>query len=150
MNLPGYELRTWARILAAALLWATPFPARAVLGDTAASVLTDQARMKGTLHSVDRRTYVMHEITTTSPDSLSATNQGQDANGDPVGTAGTVDFTIENADTLFNTNNTAFSTLGGPNPGAFDWGLAFFFGRNIFTAIDQMSTPAGTGPYFAY
>jgi hypothetical protein len=43
-----------------------PFPARAVLGDSAASVLTDQARMKGTLRSVDRGTYVMHEITTTT------------------------------------------------------------------------------------
>lgn len=38
-------------------------PVRAVLGDTAASVLTDQARMKGSLHSVDEKTYVMHEIT---------------------------------------------------------------------------------------
>src|SRR5271167_2063498 len=68
MNLPAYryELTTCARILAAVLLLAMPFPARAVLGDTAASVLTDQARMKGTLHSVDRRTYVMHEITTTT------------------------------------------------------------------------------------
>ena len=43
-----------------------PFPALAVLGDTAASVLTDQARMKGTLRSVDHRTYVQHEITTTT------------------------------------------------------------------------------------
>src|ERR1700730_12066406 len=66
MNLPAYrcELTTCARIVAAALLLAVPFPAHAVLGDTAASVLTDQARMKGTLHSVDRRTYVVHEITT--------------------------------------------------------------------------------------
>lgn len=85
-----------------------------------------------------------------SPDNLSATNQGQDANGNPLGTAGTVNFAIENATNLFNTGNTAFSTSGAPNPGAFDWGLAFFFGRNVFTAIDQMSTPAGTGPYFAY
>jgi len=38
-------------------------PARAVLGDTAASVLTDQARMKGSLRSVDEKTYIMHEIT---------------------------------------------------------------------------------------
>jgi hypothetical protein len=87
---------------------------------------------------------------TTSPDNLSATNQGQDANGNPVGTAGTVNFTIEDASTLFTSGNTAFSTSGGPNPGAFDWGLAFFFGRNVFTAIDGMSTPGGTGPYFAY
>ena len=40
-----------------------PLPARAALGDNAASVLTDQARMKGTLRSVDAHTYVMHEIT---------------------------------------------------------------------------------------
>lgn len=40
-----------------------PFRAHAVLGDNAASVLADQARMKGTLHSVDAHTYVVHEIT---------------------------------------------------------------------------------------
>jgi hypothetical protein len=51
----------WA--LAAALLVALSIPAFAVLGDNAASVLTDQARMKGTLSSVDNHTYVMHEIT---------------------------------------------------------------------------------------
>ena len=39
-------------------------PARAVLGDSAASVLNDQARMKGTLRSVDVTSYVLHEITT--------------------------------------------------------------------------------------
>jgi hypothetical protein len=38
-------------------------PAWAVLGDGAASVLNDQARMKGTLRSVDMKAYVMHEIT---------------------------------------------------------------------------------------
>lgn len=86
----------------------------------------------------------------TSPDNLSATNQGQDANGNPVGTASALNFTIENATNLFTTGNTAFSTLGGPNPGGFDWGLSFFYGRNVFTAIDNMSTPAGPGPYYAY
>ena len=86
----------------------------------------------------------------TSPDNLSATNQGQDVNGNPVGTPGTVNFAIENADTLFATNNTAFSTAGAPNPGSFDWGLGFFFGRNVFTAIENLSTPGGAGPYFAY
>jgi hypothetical protein len=83
-----------------------------------------------------------------------ATNQGQDASGNPLGSPGTVNFSIENADTLFSTNNTAFSTLGGgPSGGAtssFDWGLPFFFGRNVFTAIDGLSTPGGTGPYYAY
>ena len=64
MNLSFCDPRTAGRILAAALLLAMPFPVRAVLGDNAASVLTDQARMKGTLHSVDHGAYVVHEITT--------------------------------------------------------------------------------------
>jgi hypothetical protein len=55
-----------ARILLFCLVLVLPFPALAVLGDTAASVLNDQARMKGTLRSVDSHTYVMHEITSPS------------------------------------------------------------------------------------
>ncbi|HTV66645.1 MAG TPA: DUF3443 family protein [Bryocella sp.] len=87
----------------------------------------------------------------TSPDNITATNQGQDANGDPLGTSGSANFSIENTSNLFNTNNTAFSTLGGPNPGAFDFGLSFFFGKNVFTAIDGATVSgAPTGPFFAY
>ncbi len=83
-----------------------------------------------------------------SPDNLSAVNQGSNGQSGP-----TTPFTIENALTLFNNNggnNTAFSTLGGPNPGSFDWGLSFFYGKNVFSAIENMSTPGGTGPYYAY
>jgi hypothetical protein len=43
-----------------------PLSCWATLGDNAASVLTDQAQMKGTVHSVDNRTYVLHEITAPS------------------------------------------------------------------------------------
>ncbi len=81
----------------------------------------------------------------TSPDNLTAVNQGSNGQSGP-----TTNFSIENTNNLFNTNNTAFSTLGGPNPGVFDWGLSFFFGRNVFTAIENMSAPGGTPPYFAY
>jgi len=49
--------------VAAVGLLASAMPAFAVLGDSASTVLADQARMKGTLHSVDAHTYVMHEIT---------------------------------------------------------------------------------------
>ena len=54
----------WKRsaLLLFGVLAFVPLPARAVLGDTAASVLTDQARMKGSLRSVDAKAYVMHEI----------------------------------------------------------------------------------------
>jgi hypothetical protein len=89
----------------------------------------------------------------TSPDNLTATNQGQNNNGQPSGTAASVNFSIENAGTLFQTSNTAWSTLGGPYgspPVEFDWGLSFFFGRSVFTAIDLVNTPAGPGPYVAY
>ncbi len=54
------------RLLLTALFLTLSVPAWAALGDTAASVLTDQARLKGTLHSVDNRTHVMHEITLSS------------------------------------------------------------------------------------
>ena len=53
----------WMGIVLIALFLISPFPARADLGDNAASVLSDQARMKGTLHSTDMKTYVIHEIT---------------------------------------------------------------------------------------
>lgn len=84
---------------------------------------------------------------TTSPDNLSAVNKGSNGQSGP-----TTNFSVENTINLFNTDNTAFSTLGGPSldPSSFDWGLSFFFGRDVFTAIENMSTPGGTGPFFAY
>jgi hypothetical protein len=88
---------------------------------------------------------------TSSPQSFTVTNQGQNANGNGVGNAVQTSFSIEDTNNLFNSNNTAFSTLGGPNPGAFDFGLSFFFGKNVFTAIDGQSVSGGpTGPFFAY
>ncbi len=78
---------------------------------------------------------------------LSATNQGLN------GASGEVEFSVANADSLFNDNAAAFvfGELAGPNSLAgFDWGLPFFFGRNVFTAIEGKSTPGGTGPYWAY
>ncbi len=60
-------------------------------------------------------------------------------------------FSVANADTLFsNRSNFVFQNLGGPNAGTFDWGLPFFFGRNVFTAIDSRGTPGGSGPFWAY
>ncbi len=93
----------------------------------------------------------------TSPDNLTATNQGQNDSGQLTGNPGTVNFAVENANTLFqNQSDTAWSTLGGPYPAPsgspveFDWGLPFFFGKNVFVAIGGASTPGGTGPYVAY
>jgi hypothetical protein len=65
----------------------------------------------------------------------------------------TANFSVANADTLFSiTSYTAFSNLGGTNSdtAGFDLGLPFFYGHNVFTAIENASTPGGVGPYFAY
>ena len=62
-----------------------------------------------------------------------------------------INFSIADADTLFSkSTNAVFNMLGGPNSGTFDWGLPFFFGRNVYTAIESKSTPGGVGPYWAY
>jgi hypothetical protein len=67
------------------------------------------------------------------------------------GANATLGFTVGNADTLtMNLNNAAVNGLAGPNPGTFDFGLPFFFGRNVYMAIEGRSTPGGTGPYLAY
>ena len=56
---------------------------------------------------------------------------------DVFGTSATVPLAIANADGLFKTANTAFADLAGVagSPGAFVWGLPFFFGRPVYTAI---------------
>jgi hypothetical protein len=67
------------------------------------------------------------------------------------GTTATIGFSIDNGETLLNNLRfSVFGELGGPNSGAFDWGLPFFYGRTVFTAIEGQSTPGGTGPYWAY
>ncbi len=84
----------------------------------------------------------------TSTQSLTAVNLGTN------GTSGSVSFSVANAHNLFTSNTaaTAFNNIAGtfPGSGGFDWGLPFFFGRNVFSAIEGASTPAGTGPYVAY
>ena len=60
-----------------------------------------------------------------------------------------VPFTAGNVDNV----NETFSVFGeatGENPGSFDWGLPFFYGRTVFNAIETKSTPGGIGPYWAY
>jgi hypothetical protein len=78
----------------------------------------------------------------TSTLSLSATNTGQNGN------SGTVSFSIGNALNYFNSNpsSTVDGSLGGVNgdSASFDWGLPFFYGRKVYTAIN------GNTPYFAY
>ena len=82
-----------------------------------------------------------------SDQTVAVTNTGTN------GASGAVSLTVSNADTLLLSGNTAFSNLAGPGTGrtgGFLFGVPFFYGRSVFTAINGESTPGGNGPYFAY
>ena len=78
---------------------------------------------------------------------LTVTNAGTN------GTSGSVSFSIENADTLFDTRYAAFNDLGGdsgnsPASDYFDFGVPFFFGRNVFVGIGGKTVTGVTNaPY---
>jgi hypothetical protein len=87
------------------------------------------------------------------PLNLSPTIQG--LNGATV--AG--DFTLYSAQTQFATGNAVVPGVGG-NPSifypninfseSFDYGLPFFYGRPVYTAIEGRSAGGTLGPYFAF
>src|SRR6202007_496233 len=55
-------------------------------------------------------------------------------------------FSVANAITLFWTlTYTAYSNLGGTNPdaAAFDFGLPFFYGHNVYTAFETATNAGG-------
>jgi hypothetical protein len=67
----------------------------------------------------------------------------------------TVNFSVANAQTVGSQNPTfaVLPELGGTyssSPDSFDWGLPFFYGRTVITAIEQHTTKVGTGPYVAF
>jgi hypothetical protein len=88
------------------------------------------------------------------PTSIAATLMGTN------NTSITESFTVDNAQTVA-TNNPTFSvlpTLAGTfstatsanTSNTFDWGLPFFYGRRVATAIENQRTAVGTGPYVAF
>jgi hypothetical protein len=60
--------------------------------------------------------------------------------------------TIVAADTLFSNYNIVAGNIGGPgSKNSFAWGLPFFYGRSVFTAIKGVSvTGVQSGPFWAY
>lgn len=85
---------------------------------------------------------------------LTATNKGRN------GTSGVLSFSVANATQVLddNSSGTAFSNLAGSDGnlgpsgsgGVFDWGLPFFFGRSVFTAVENRNAGGVNGPYVAY
>ncbi len=70
-----------------------------------------------------------------------------------TGVVSNVSFAVANADSVFgNGTFVAFNDLAGPSTptASFDWGLPFFYGRNVFVAIEGQSTAAGQGPFVAF
>ncbi len=77
---------------------------------------------------------------------LSATTEG--ASGSP---SGVVPFRIGNLYSLIiSSNNNVFDDIGGDQPGMFDWGLPFFFGRDVYLGFEGSRSSLGSGPYWAY
>ena len=87
-----------------------------------------------------------------STENLSATNEGQN------GASKSTSFSVANAESLLTNAATAsdavLPTLAGTNPTGygFDWGLPFFYGVNVYSAIDGQSMPSGApaAPWWAY
>jgi hypothetical protein len=59
-------------------------------------------------------------------------------------------FSVGNFDQLIAGSNAAINGTAGPNPGSFDFGLPFFYGRNVYTSIQGTTAPGGQTPYWAY
>ncbi len=89
----------------------------------------------------------------TSTLSLTATIVGTNSVSDAVS------FSLVNAQNLLETSSVpTASDIGAPNMSttnfngslAFDWGLPFFYGRTVYTAIAGANTSAGLGPFIAF
>lgn len=68
-----------------------------------------------------------------------------------------VNFSVANANTLFTQENSfaAFSNLAGSagtveGSNVFAWGLPFFYGRAVYSAMENIDAGGTTGPYFAF
>ena len=82
--------------------------------------------------------------------------------GQNGGLSSNVSFSVANAQTLIQggKNLAAFMNLAAAFPttidpgasatGSFDWGLPFFYGKTVYTALDGLSTSVGNGPYIAF
>jgi len=85
-----------------------------------------------------------------SPLGLSATMVGINS------VSGTIDFTVGNINSSVTTltKYSAFAPLGAPNTVmsslSFDWGLPFFFGRNVFVVTENQTINSVSGPFVAY
>jgi len=68
----------------------------------------------------------------------------------------TVNFSISNTQILLSNGDHAFNNLGGrainstARGNTFDWGLPFFYGKDVYIVFEGSRTAKGTGPYFGF
>ncbi|MGZ3689731.1 MAG: DUF3443 family protein, partial [Bdellovibrionota bacterium] len=88
-----------------------------------------------------------------SPQTLTAVNYSTNGN-----TNGSVSFQVGNAYSLLNSSMMVFNDLGGSvsdlsgtgGSEYFDWGLPFFYGRNVYIGIEGTHSALGSGQLWAY
>ena len=95
----------------------------------------------------------------TSGGVAASSSQSAVINGATTPATATINFTIDNTDTLFTTygNDAVYPNLGGSASGVsglfgetFDWGLPFFYGRPVFVLFETKVDGAVTGPAVAF
>lgn len=82
----------------------------------------------------------------TSTLTLSANLVGAASGSAPV----TVPFSLANGFSLLANQYAAYDSLGSPMYGTFLWGLPFFYGRSVYTALNNMTIGTRTGPFIAF
>ncbi|MBV8894481.1 MAG: DUF3443 family protein [Acidobacteria bacterium] len=108
-----------------------------------------------TIHTCTNNSGFYCPVSGSTPTSLTCSATTQGSNQQQT----TINFNIANLDSLPAGSN-AFNNVGGPNtpaPGSngstgFDWGLPFFYGRNVYTGVEQVD-PLGNvtqPPFYAY
>jgi hypothetical protein len=74
-------------------------------------------------------------------------------------TSTTINFAVANVANLYYNSPSSYAAFanlagsGGTGTGAystFDWGLPFFYGRQVYVAIEGSTTSKGVGPYFGW
>jgi hypothetical protein len=136
--------------------------ARVFTQDASGNFVTDYAGKSYSSSFIDsgsNGTYFLDATTTGLPvcsDNASyycpATNQNVSATLRGLNNAtAALNLTVGNASVLLNNSRfSVFAEVAGPNAGNVDWGLPFFYGRTVFTAIEGQTTPNGMGPYWAF
>jgi Protein of unknown function (DUF3443) len=81
-----------------------------------------------------------------SPLALSAVFRASSGAGTPINTP----FGIANANNLWASGNSAFNNIGANGSGIVLWGLPFFYGRSVYTVLENASAEGHAGPFVAF